>query len=96
MAALPGGAAWRKRAEATPARARHLAVWDNHLVGLNGLDQGGVTGEVLGALGVAQDADGGRARLAAGERAGVTEIVYQPAGPDIQRELTTFARVAGL
>jgi 5,10-methylenetetrahydromethanopterin reductase len=96
VAALPGGVAWRERAEAAPARTRHLAVWDNHLVGLNGLDQGGVTGEVLGALGVAQDADGWRARLAASERAGVTEIVYQPAGPDIERELTTFARVAGL
>jgi 5,10-methylenetetrahydromethanopterin reductase len=34
--------------------------------------------------------------LAASERAGVTEIVYQPAGPDIERELTAFARMAGL
>jgi hypothetical protein len=26
---------------------------------------------------------------------GVTEIAYQPAGPDIPRELTAFARMAG-
>jgi len=25
----------------------------------------------------------------------VTEIAYQPAGPDIPRELTAFARMAG-
>lgn len=28
--------------------------------------------------------------------AGVTEIVYQPAGPDIERELHAFADAAGL
>jgi 5,10-methylenetetrahydromethanopterin reductase len=93
---LPGGGEWRRRAEAVPERTRHLAVWDNHLVGLGGLDQGIVTGETLGPLGAALDADGWRARLAASEQAGVTEIVYQPAGPDIERELTAFARVAGL
>jgi hypothetical protein len=60
------------------------------------LDRAVVTGEVLGPLGVALDADAWRARLAASEGAGVTEIVYQPAGPDIERELTAFARVTGL
>jgi len=28
------------------------------------------------------------------ESAGVTEVVYQPAGSDIERELTAFARMA--
>jgi 5,10-methylenetetrahydromethanopterin reductase len=94
--ALPGGAAWRRRAEAEPERTRHLAVWDNHLVGLSALDHGIVTGETLGPLGAALDTAGWRARLDASERAGVTEIVYQPAGPDIERELATFAAMAGL
>jgi 5,10-methylenetetrahydromethanopterin reductase len=31
------------------------------------------------------------ARLDAMAAAGVTEFVYQPAGPDIERELTAFA-----
>jgi 5,10-methylenetetrahydromethanopterin reductase len=93
---LPRGGEWQRRAEAIPERARHLAVWDNHLVGLGGLDQGIVTGETLGPLGAALDADGWRARLAASERAGVTEIVYQPAGPDMPRELRAFAAAAGL
>ena len=60
------------------------------------LDRGVVTGETLGPLGAALDAAGWRARLATSGRAGVTEIVSQPAGPDIERELATFAAMAGL
>ena len=92
--ALPDGDEWRRRAEAVPARTRHLAVWDNHMVGLGILDHGVVTGETLGPLGAALDAAGWRARLAASASAGVTEIVYQPAGPDIERELATFVAMA--
>ena len=33
------------------------------------------------------------ALLAAG---GVTEFVYQPAGPDLERELRAFAQMAGI
>ena len=50
----------------------------------------------LAALGVALDAPAWQARLAASARVGVTEIVYQPAGPDIERELAAFAKMAGL
>ncbi len=93
---LPSGAAWRQRVEQVPERSRHLAIHADHLVSLNNLDRGLVTGEVLGPLGVALDVSSWRERLAASERAGVTEIVYQPAGPDIERELTVFARTVGL
>ena len=96
LAALPGGETWRRRAERVPARTRHLAVHAGHLVGLNALDEGVVSGDLLAATGMAQDRDGWRARLAASERAGVTEIIYQPAGPDIPRELAAFAAMAGL
>jgi 5,10-methylenetetrahydromethanopterin reductase len=93
---LPGGAEWRRRVEQVPERSRHLVIHTNHLVGLNDLDQGIVTGDVLGTMGVALDAARWRARLAESARAGVTEIVYQPAGPDIERELTAFGTMAGL
>jgi 5,10-methylenetetrahydromethanopterin reductase len=96
LADLPRGAEWRQRVEALPARTRHLAVHDRHLIALNDIDQGIVTGEILASSGLATDANGWRVRLAESERAGVTEIVYQPAGPDIERELTMFAAVAGL
>ena len=36
------------------------------------------------------------ARLRALTPAGVTEVAYQPMGPDIARELTAFATAAGL
>lgn len=95
LADLPRGEEWQQRVEALPARTRHLAVHDRHLIALNDIDQGIVTGEILAASGLATDANGWRIRLAESERAGVTEIVYQPAGPDIERELTAFAAVAG-
>ena len=96
LATLPSGNAWRQRADATPERTRHLDVHANHLIGLNALEEGIVTGEALAALCVATDAERWRTRIAASEQAGVTEIVYQPAGPDIERELTAFAQMAGL
>ncbi|HEX2171048.1 MAG TPA: 5,10-methylene tetrahydromethanopterin reductase, partial [Dehalococcoidia bacterium] len=96
LATLPGGEAWRRRVEQVPLRTRHLATHARHLIGLNDLDQGVVTGDVLRALGVGLDATGWQARLKASEAAGVTEVVYQPAGPDIERELRAFAEMAGL
>jgi 5,10-methylenetetrahydromethanopterin reductase len=37
-----------------------------------------------------------RKRLADVANAGVTEVVYQPAGPEPERELRAFAKMAGL
>lgn len=96
VASLPGGDEWRRRAEQIPARTRHLAIHTGHLVAPNALDRGVVTGDLLAPLGVALDTAAWRARLAESARAGVTEIVYQPAGPDIERELAAFAAMAGL
>ena len=93
---LPGGAEFRRRAEQVPVRTRHLAVHANHLIGLNSIDSGLITGEVMATLGAAADADSWRARLQACADAGVTELLYQPAGDDIDRELRVFAEMAGL
>jgi 5,10-methylenetetrahydromethanopterin reductase len=93
---LPGGAEFRRRAELVPERTRHLAVHENHLIALNTLDEGLITGEVMSALGAAADADTWRARLQSCVDAGVTELLYQPAGDDIDRELRVFAQMAGL
>jgi 5,10-methylenetetrahydromethanopterin reductase len=96
FASLPGGAVWRQRAEAVPARTRHLAIHEGHIVGLNALDTGVVSGELLAATGMAQPRAGWQAQLAARAQAGVTELIYAPAGPDIERELTAFAAMAGI
>jgi 5,10-methylenetetrahydromethanopterin reductase len=79
-----------------PAHSRHLAVHDSHLVGINTFDQPFVTGDVLARLGLASDAKAQRTRLSQLEERGVTEVAYQPAGPDIPRELHAFAVMAGL
>jgi 5,10-methylenetetrahydromethanopterin reductase len=78
-----------------PAR-RHLSVHEGHLAALNEIDKRFVTGQFLASAGIAADANTWRARLAAIEARGVTEVTYQPAGPDIPRELRAFAEVAGL
>jgi 5,10-methylenetetrahydromethanopterin reductase len=47
-------------------------------------------------MGLAADADAWRTRLDTAAAAGVTEVVFQPAGPDIPRELRAFVAAAGL
>jgi 5,10-methylenetetrahydromethanopterin reductase len=91
---LPGGAAWRRRVEMIPEDRRHLAIHEGHLVALNDVDRGLITGGLLTRLRLAADAEGHRARLDEYVQAGITEAVYQPAGPDIPRELEAFAAMA--
>ncbi|MGH2587330.1 MAG: LLM class flavin-dependent oxidoreductase [Dehalococcoidia bacterium] len=93
---LPGGTAWKERVEALPERTRHLSIHEGHLVGLNDLDQPLVTGQMLRDFGLALTAEEFRTRFVRWEDEGVTEIAYQPAGPDIPRELRAFATMAGL
>ena len=93
---LPGGAEYRRLIDALPERSRHLAVHEGHLITMNAIDRRVVTGEFLARLGRAAPAEAWQARLAQWEKDGVTEIAYQPAGPDIPRELRAFARMAGL
>jgi len=93
---LPDGGSWKEQVEALPARTRHLSVHEAHLVGLNDLDRPLVTGQMLRDFGLALTAEEFRTRIVQWEREGMTEIAYQPAGPDIPRELRAFAAVAGL
>lgn len=93
--ALPGGREWAAVYEGVPARERHLALHDRHLISVNERDRPFVTGEMLAAQQLAQGPDHWRERLDGWERAGVTEVAYQPAGPDIPGELERFARLLG-
>jgi 5,10-methylenetetrahydromethanopterin reductase len=96
LSTLPHGAEYEQRLAAVPERSRHLAVHDGHLIGPNALDRAVITGELLAGRGLAGDAAAQRARLRRLEAEGVTEVAYQPAGPDTPRELRAFAAVAGL
>ena len=84
-------AAWLQAYEEVPEGSRYLAMHYGHLVHVNEHDAPAVNGELLVNFGLAQDAAGWRERLAGLEAAGATEVAYQPAGPDIARELSAFA-----
>jgi len=77
--ALPGGAAWRAAVERVPERERHLAIHECHLVLTTDRDRAALL----------------RARVAQLEAAGVTELAYQPAGPDIPGELERMMAAVG-
>jgi 5,10-methylenetetrahydromethanopterin reductase len=94
--ALPGGAEWRGRIEAIPEPLRHLAVHEDHLVAVTERDRPLLNGDLLKAFTWTGTRTEIRDRLALVEAAGVSEILYAPMGPDIERELHTFAEAAGL
>jgi 5,10-methylenetetrahydromethanopterin reductase len=96
--ALPGGVRWRQSVEMQPADRRHLAVHRGHLVAQNehDLEAWSEAAPLLTSFSLTGTAPEVRARLDQFEEAGVTEVAYQPAGPDIGRELAAFASAAGL
>ncbi|MGH3249166.1 MAG: hypothetical protein ACRDOI_23580, partial [Trebonia sp.] len=95
---LPGGREWREAVEAVEAPRRHLAIHDGHLVALGPHDEA-LLARAAPLLPkwtmTGTSADIG-ARLRALSSAGITEIAYQPMGPDIPRELAAFAQAAGI
>ncbi|MGZ4274844.1 MAG: LLM class flavin-dependent oxidoreductase [Solirubrobacteraceae bacterium] len=97
LSELPGGAEWQAVIDRTPPVERHLAVHDQHCVGLNEADQaawdaGGYA--MLEQATLSGTADELRARLRDLADVGVTELVYQPCGPGIRRELEVFMTTA--
>ena len=88
---IPGGAAWAAAYDDVPRAERHLALHEDHLIAVNERDAPFVTGELLAGFELSLSRDAWREKLAQMEAAGGTEVVYQPAGPDIPRELEAFA-----
>jgi 5,10-methylenetetrahydromethanopterin reductase len=95
---LPGGREWRAAVEAVEAPRRHLAIHDGHLIGLGEHDEALLTraAPLLAKWTMTGTPADIGARLRALTAAGITEVAYQPMGPDIPRELTAFAAAAGL
>jgi 5,10-methylenetetrahydromethanopterin reductase len=91
---LPNGAAWLAAYDDVPAASRHLALHDGHLAGINDRDRPFVTGDFLVGAGLALDAASWRDKLAKAEAMGATAVAYQPAGPDVPRELEAFITAA--
>ena len=94
---LPGGDAWMDAVERAPERERHLAVHSGHCVELNEADRAAwdAGGHVLlDQATISGTRDGVRRTLDDLAARGVTEIVYQPCGPDPRRELERFLDAA--
>jgi 5,10-methylenetetrahydromethanopterin reductase len=94
---MPGGAAWLEQIERVPEAERHLTVHEQHLVGLNAADDAAWDAgahALLKAVTVSGSPAEVGERLAALAEQGATEIVYQPTGPDIRRELERFMEAA--
>src|SRR4051795_11148388 len=94
---LPGGPEWNAVAERTPPEERHFAVHEQHCVGLNEADRaawdaGGHA--MLQEVTMSGTADRLRERFGSLAEQGVTELVFQPCGPDIRGELEAFMATA--
>ena len=94
---LPGGDTWVAAIEAIPQAERHLVTHEGHLVRLTTVDEEAVA---LAADLVPQLTFSGtpaqlRDRVAEFEAIGVTELAYQPAGPDVVGELTRMMTAVG-
>ncbi|MFI9047170.1 LLM class flavin-dependent oxidoreductase [Streptomyces sp. NPDC053427] len=94
---LPGGKAWLDAITARPRTERHLAVHDQHLTDLNAADTAAWNAgswQAITSTTVTGPPDRIRDQLSAYARDGITEIVYQPSGPDIPGELEHFMAIA--
>ncbi|MEO5723775.1 MAG: LLM class flavin-dependent oxidoreductase [Ilumatobacteraceae bacterium] len=94
---IPGGPDWLRVVERGEPAERHLAIHVEHCVGLNeadlaAWDAGGSA--MVERVTVTGSADDVGKRLADYGVQGVTELVYQPAGPDVRRELERFMDAA--
>lgn len=92
----PLDASWTAGIEALDPRTRHLAVHDRHLIAVTERDRPYITGDLISAFTYTGSPAQISEKIAAASTSGVTEIAFQPAGPDIPRELRAFASAAGL
>jgi alkanesulfonate monooxygenase SsuD/methylene tetrahydromethanopterin reductase-like flavin-dependent oxidoreductase (luciferase family) len=90
---MPGGPAWLDVIEKVPERLRHLHIHQGHMVEMNDADlaawrAGGHAS--VPSVTLTGSADMVGEAVAAMAKAGATEIMYEPSGPDIARELDRF------
>lgn len=97
VAELTGGEAWNDVVNRTPENRRHLAVHAGHCVELNEADRaawdaGGHS--LLESSTLSGTTEQVSRKLGDLAERGVTEIVFQPCGPDTRRELERFLEAA--
>jgi len=94
---LPGGREWVNAIQAIPAAERHLVTHEGHLVRLTAVDEEAVAlaADLLPQFTFSGTAAHLRDRVAEYAAGGVTELVYQPAGPDVVVELARMMEAVG-
>lgn len=90
---MPGGSAWLDVIEKLPQRERHLHIHQGHMVEMNDADlaawnAGGYASVPSVTLSGSADTIG--KAVAEMAHAGATEVIIEPSGPDIARELDAF------
>jgi 5,10-methylenetetrahydromethanopterin reductase len=92
----PLDANWAAGIEKIDERTRHLAVHDRHLISVTEHDRPYITGDLIRGFTYTGTRAEVAEKVAAAGASGVSEIAFQPAGPDIPRELHAFAEATGL
>ncbi len=94
---LPGGKEWMAAIEAIPPVERHLVTHEGHLVRLTAVDEEAVelAADLLPQFTLSGTSAELHDRIADYEASGVTELVYQPGGPDIVGELERMMAAIG-
>lgn len=93
LATLPNGPAWREMIDSLGEDDRHILLHKGHLMEVSEHDDRLIPRETAQAMTFTGSIETLRARLEEMAASGITEVVYQPAGPDIPRELEAFARL---
>ena len=98
LAGMPGGAEWLSGIERErPEGERHLVVHEGHVTDVTERDRplvAAASAESIAGTGWVGSPEDIAARLAASADRGVTELLYTPSGPDVEREMTAFAAAA--
>ena len=94
MADLPGGSEWLTDLESNYDELdRPWAVHEGHMIAVSDRDRDVVAraGPALLQSGWTGDPESVHARAVAARAGGVTELAFGPTGPDVERELASFA-----
>jgi 5,10-methylenetetrahydromethanopterin reductase len=95
LPAMPAGTEWLAGIEADrPEGERHLIVHEGHVTDVSSRDRqilDAATDESILAAGWVGEKDAIAERAAAAAARGVTELLYTPAGSDVEREMRAFA-----
>jgi 5,10-methylenetetrahydromethanopterin reductase len=90
----PQWTAYERSMSALPADRRHLETHRGHLIEVTDLERPLISAELIRRSTGTGTRDEVRRNLDAIQARGVKGILYAPMGPDIPRELTTFAQTA--